>query len=330
MKTKDAAPSNMFPVAPGVWGRKDVFVNYYMIQDQVNNGWVLVDAGAKWSQPNIKKMATYLMGEQNKPKAIILTHGHFDHVGAVKNLAEQWDIPVYAHHLEIPYLTAQSDYPPPDPTVGGGMMATLAFLYPKSPVNIWRHVKVLPADGTIPVLEEWKYIHTPGHSPGHISLFRASDKVLIAGDAFVTTRQESLTSVMFQTKELNGPPKYFTCDWHSAKFSVDELANLHPEIAATGHGKPMAANELRQALDELRNNFYETAIPAHGRYVPYPAITNANGVMYIPPKKPNVNEKALTAFGISTLLALGLFYNGYRKKKKQIEYDNQIEVEYNY
>ena len=145
---KKDLPSNVFSVAPGVWGRKDVFVNFYMIKDAGTNDWVLVDAGLKWSAPKIKEMASHLFGKNNRPKAIIQTHGHFDHVGSLKKLAEEWDVPVYAHQLEVPYLTGQSSYPPPDPTVGGGMMATMAFVYPKTPINIWKHIKVLPADGS--------------------------------------------------------------------------------------------------------------------------------------------------------------------------------------
>src|SRR3954468_12867349 len=158
-------PANLFTVAPGVWGRKDVFVNFYMIQDQNNDDWVLVDAGLKWSLPKIKEMAAYLFGEESRPKAIILTHGHFDHSGSVEKLAEEWQVPVYVHSLEIPYLTGQSDYPPADPTVGGGLMASMSFLYPNSPINIWKHIKILPSNGKLPVMPEWKFIHTPGHAP---------------------------------------------------------------------------------------------------------------------------------------------------------------------
>lgn len=330
MKKNIEVPSNLFTVAPGVWGRKDTFVNFFMIQDLVNDQWVLVDTGLKWSAGKVKEMANYLFGEGSVPKAIILTHGHFDHVGTVADLAEEWDVPVYAHHLEMPYLTGQSDYPPPDPTVGGGLMATMSFLYPKSPINIWKHVKVLPPNETIPVLTDWKYIHTPGHSPGHISLFRESDRVLITGDAFVTTKQESVISVMFQTRQISGPPKYFTCDWDEARSSVEELIKLNPKTAAAGHGQPMRGLELQEALKNLNENFYKKSIPALGRYVPNPAITNANGVVYIPPKKPFKNELALKVYFFTALATIGLVWTVYKKKKKIREIENLIEIEYNY
>jgi glyoxylase-like metal-dependent hydrolase (beta-lactamase superfamily II) len=330
MKSTAVMPQNLFTVAPGVWGRKDVFVNYFVIQDLNSETWILVDAGLKWSAPGIKEMAEYLFDKESKPTAIILTHGHFDHVGSVEKLADEWDVPVYAHHLEIPYLTGQSDYPPPDPTVGGGLMATMSFIYPKRPINIWRHIKVLPADGKIPSMPEWKYIHTPGHSPGHISLFRETDSVLIAGDAFVTTRQESAMSVMMQTKVISGPPKYFTYDWHASENSVKTLAALHPKTAATGHGKPMRGAELRNELQQLVEHFTEKAVPTQGRYISSPAITTANGVVYVPPQKRNPNAIAWEIFGLTTLFVLGLVWNGNKKKKRRVLNENLLEMEYNF
>jgi len=323
-------PSNMFTVAPGVWGRKDLFVNFFIIQDLTTSNWFLVDTGLKWSAPKIKEMASYLFGDNSAPKAIILTHGHFDHVGAVQKLAEEWDVPVYAHHLEIPYLTGQSDYPPPDPTVGGGLMATMSFLYPNSPINIWKHIKALPPKGDIPGLSGWKYVHTPGHAPGHISLFRERDSVLIAGDAFVTTQQESAISVMLQTKVISGPPKYFTCDWQASKSSLDKLVELEPKTAATGHGMPMRGKELETALQNLQNNFDEKAVPSQGRYLPDPAITDSNGVVYVPPKKYNKNELAIKAFAVTTMLVLSLVWKTYRTNKKIRFNEDLLEVEYNY
>ena len=115
-----------FKVAPNVWGMKDVFVNFYMIKSTESNNWFLVDAGLKTSLLKIKKMAASLFGDK-KPETIILTHGHFDHTGSLKKLLDEWKVPVYAHYLELPYLTGKSSYPHADPTVGGGLMAYIAI-----------------------------------------------------------------------------------------------------------------------------------------------------------------------------------------------------------
>src|SRR5690606_18229491 len=87
-----------FQVAPDVWGLKTIFVNLYFISNP-DNSWVLVDAGVYGSAGKIKEAAADLFGEGNRPKAILLTHGHFDHIGSVKELANEWDVPVYAHPL---------------------------------------------------------------------------------------------------------------------------------------------------------------------------------------------------------------------------------------
>jgi glyoxylase-like metal-dependent hydrolase (beta-lactamase superfamily II) len=114
----------------------------------------------------------------------------------------------------------------------------------------------------------WRWLHTPGHTPGHASFWRESDRTLLAGDAFITTNQESATAVMTQKPEMHGPPTYFTPDWENARRSVEKLAALEPELVVTGHGRAMQGEEMRLALHVLARNFNEVALPEHGRYVP--------------------------------------------------------------
>lgn len=286
-----------FDVAPGVWGMKDILVNIYMIQDLQTGDWVLIDAGLKSSAHKIQRMALQLFGDV-APKAIILTHGHFDHVGALTKLLGVWDVPVYAHSLELPYLTGRSSYPPPDPSVGGGLMSLMAFMYPHTPINLGEKVQALPEDFKVPFLQQWIYIHTPGHAPGHISLFREEDRVIIAGDAFVTTRQESVLCVMMQTKVVSRPPAYFTYDWGAAGESVHKLLYCNPEIVATGHGRPMRGKKMIEGLRRLNRHFYSKQIPSQGRYVYEPALVNADGVVKLPPPVKRDKQKWMFAAGL--------------------------------
>jgi glyoxylase-like metal-dependent hydrolase (beta-lactamase superfamily II) len=211
------------------------------------------------------------------------------------------------------------------------MMSYMACVYPKTPVNIWNRVSALPADGSVPGLSDWNYIHTPGHAPGHVSLYREGDKVLIAGDAFVTTKQESALSVAFQTRVVSGPPKYFTYDWTAAEKSVIDLAALQPKVAATGHGRPMRGEELRDGLLVLSQHFRRAAVPNRGRYTKEPAVPDANGFIYIPENNFNTNKLAWQAAGVSALLVLILFLNGKRKSKNKKTLNGQLlDVEYNF
>jgi len=272
-----------YSVAPGVWRIKDIFVNMYLVHNPADNTWVLIDAGLKTSAKKILKVANQLFWPGVSPSAIILTHAHSDHVGSLRKLADTWNVPVYAHKMEEPYLTGKSSYPPPDPFVGGGLMSLLSFAYPKGPIDISDRLQILPDDGTVPGLPDWKYYHTPGHAPGHISLFRKNDRLLIAGDAFVTTKQESAIDALLQPRKLSGPPKYFTYNWESAERSVKLLAALEPSIVATGHGQAMSGESMRTSLHQLAENFGKKAVPSSGRYVNDPALVNADGVQEVPP-----------------------------------------------
>lgn len=272
----------LFAVAPGVWGLRDVFVNLYFVRaDEDSLAWVLIDAGLPGSTDKVRDAARQLFGAEVPPAAILLTHGHFDHVGTLQSAFPQ--VPVYAHELELPYLTGRSSYPPPDPVVGGGAMAWMSFLYPRSPLNLGTRVRALSADGTVPDLAGWRWVFTPGHTPGHVSFLRESDRLLLAGDAITTVKGESAYRTFTQTPELHGPPAYFTPDWDAARTSVRTLAGLDIATAATGHGVPLHGPALRQALDELARDFDQVARPAKGRYVREPAIADEHGVKHVPP-----------------------------------------------
>ena len=236
-----------------------------------DRGWVLVDAGLLGTKGLITAAAAERFGENARPSAIVLTHGHFDHVGVIEDLATDWDVPVYAHPLELPYLDGRASYPPGDPSVGGGAMAALSRFYPRSPVNLGTRLRTLPDDGSVPPLPGWQWIHTPGHSVGHVSLWRPADRALIAGDAFVTTNQESAYAVAVQRAEMHGPPTYFTVDWDEAAASVARLAALEPELVITGHGEPMQGPTMRAALHQLAKTFDQVARPRSGRYLEHPA-----------------------------------------------------------
>ncbi len=310
-----------FQVAPGVWGLKDTFVNIYIVQDAESGKWVLIDTGLKSSGKKIKKMAAELFGFDNRPKAIILTHGHFDHAGSVHALAEEWHVPVYAHYLEMPYLTGKSSYPPSDPSVGGGLFSDLSFLYSNKPIDISSFVTALPEDNTVPFLSGWQWIHTPGHTPGHVSLFREEDKCLIAGDAFVTTQSESVFSTAFQIKKVCGPPAYLTTDWVAAYESVQNLLLLQPEIAATGHGKPMYGTVMLRQLLDLYERFDEIGIPDKGRYVNEPAVQDANGLMYVPPRTETPYKNVIyLASAVLFAAAIMVASTKLTKKKKRFRF----------
>jgi glyoxylase-like metal-dependent hydrolase (beta-lactamase superfamily II) len=244
--------------------------------------WVLIDAGVMGTANLIAGAAAKRFGSDSRPAAIIMTHGHFDHVGGLEELASRWDVTIYAHELERPYLDGRASYPPPDPTVGGGLMSMLSRFYPRGPINVSQRLQTLPPDGSVPGMPGWQWLHTPGHTLGHISLWRESDRTIVAGDAFITTKQESAYAVATQSPEMHGPPMYYTQDWQQSRHSVEQLAALEPELVVTGHGPAMRGPDMRAALHALARDFDRVAVPEQGRYVDAPANLES-GTAYMPP-----------------------------------------------
>ena len=263
-------------IAPDVGWLPVSFVNVYFV-GRPGSPWVLVDAGLPGRARQIIEAAEARYGTGTKPEAIILTHGHFDHAGSAGQLAEDWDVPIYAHHFELPYLTGECAYPPPDPTIGGAI-AFLSRFMPSRPYDFGARIRELKP-GHVPGLPDWQWLATPGHSPGHVSLFRQSDRVLLAGDAFATMDMDSWTGLMTGKRVLARAGAPFNFDWDATRASIRQLAALRPNVAACGHGIPISQADLPDRLQRFAERF---RAPRSGRYIHEPARTDEHGVVSVP------------------------------------------------
>ena len=241
----------MREIAPGVAVIPTLIANAYLVGDA--QSWVLVDACAPGNERRIRRAARAPLWAEQQAQAILLTHGHFDHAGSSAGLADGWRVPVYAHTLELPYLTGQSQYPPFNLS-SPGFFTRIARFFPTSTVNLGLRVAVLEPSGAIPDLTDWDVIETPGHTPGHVSFFRRTDRVLLAGDAVTTMNLDSFLRTVFQRKEVCRPPTPATSNWKDARRSVELLAHLRPAVIAAGHGRPMrdAADQLERLASQFQ------------------------------------------------------------------------------
>lgn len=296
-------------IAPDAGWLPVSFVNVYFL-GRPGGPWVLVDAGLPGRCGQILAAAEARFGAGAGPEAIVLTHGHFDHAGSALDLAEEWDVPIYAHRLELPYLTGRSSYPPPDPTIGGAM-AFLSRFMPWRANDLGARLQELKPH-ELPGVPGWNWLATPGHSPGHVSFFRPSDRVLIAGDAFATMNMDAWSGLVTGKQVLSRAGAPFNSDWQASAASVKELAALRPNVAGCGHGIPMRDSELAARMERFAGRF---RAPARGRYIRQPARTDERGIVSLPPAPFDPVPFATAASLVLVGMALGAGYLDDQRRK---------------
>ena len=308
----------MDTVAAGVTQlRIQRFVNVYFVETGTPNEWVLIDTGLPGSAKTIIAAANDLFHAGTRPEAIILTHGHLDHLGSAKELADYWRVPVIVHPLELPYVTGKALYPPRDPTVGGSL-AFMSRFFPAQLPNLGERAQALNTDDpAVPHLMNWRWLHVPGHAPGQLAFFREADGTLLGGDAFATCHHDSIPAVLLGRPKISRAGTPFNYDWEAARHSVQTLAALEPRAIGCGHGPVITGPEAAAGLHELANNY---PVPAHGRYVHEPARTDASGVEHLPPAPKDKLPMQAALIG-GSLLAAGAAWllTGDRRRGKQTD-----------
>lgn len=220
-----------------------IAVNAYLV-GQPGEDWILVDTGISGNAKLLQQAAKAVHGLR-PPAAIVLTHGHPDHIGNVEALQKVWGgVPVYAHSLELPYLTGRSGYP----------LAPLKGKVKAPAADFRPHIHPLPEDGTVPFAPGWRWLHTPGHSDGHISLWREADRSLIAGDIFGSFDLHKPASWLTGLPALASHAMFYVSR-QQAQRSVGLLADLHPELAAVGHGRALEGPGLGADLRRHQRSF---------------------------------------------------------------------------
>jgi glyoxylase-like metal-dependent hydrolase (beta-lactamase superfamily II) len=208
-------------IISGVHVLKNSFVNMYLILEP--EGCTLIDTGMP--KGGAKLVLETLQSLGRKPsdlKRILITHADVDHTGSVQALKAATGASVYASRHDGEKM-ALGLFGRPGKGIAGFM--TKIFLAAPAP----QAADVFLEDGQeLPVLGGLKAIFTPGHTPGHVSFFNSSQKILFAGD--------SLNTMGGKLQFSDGP---FTDNFVQGQNSVRIEAALGAEIVCCGHGVPM-------------------------------------------------------------------------------------------
>lgn len=239
-------------VAIGPWGLTRTVV--YLVRS--DDRWALVDAGWAGDGDRIAAAVDSVLGPGTVPSAILLTHAHPDHEGDALALARRWRCPVLLGPGELPIAARDlgamhASAPPLDRWVVLPIIRMLGrrrreALFAKA--SLAEVARGLVPDAPVPGFPDWVTISTPGHTAGHVSFFRPTDRVLLSGDALVTTRIDTLRHLLLRRPGLSGPPWYTTWSRRSMHASVQAVAALRPTVLGGGHGDPLVGTGTAQAV----------------------------------------------------------------------------------
>jgi glyoxylase-like metal-dependent hydrolase (beta-lactamase superfamily II) len=214
------------------------FLNLTLIIDE-QNGNTLVDAGLLNQTEAISAALVEAGIRVGDLRRIIFTHQDLDHVGSGAALVRQSDARVLAHPADAPYMEGSQRPLKPSPEMLEQRPQMREVLERLEPVGIDEYVE----DGTrLDLAGGTRVISTPGHTPGHISLYVERSKVLIAGDALTAERGS-----------LNGPNPSMTLEMRTAIQSVRRLADLEIDTIVCYHGGVVsedANGQLRRVIQE--------------------------------------------------------------------------------
>ena len=232
-----------------VIGRGALSTNVYLVRS--GSSWTLVDAGWSGSEERVIAAAESIFGPGARPASMVLTHLHPDHSGAAPAVGGAVGQPAYMHPDELPLAAG---YRPEYAIPLDCWLVPLIRRLPRkiqekiaAGADLTAVVQAFDPQAGIPGLPGWAAIPSPGHTPGHLSLCRRWDGVLITGNAVVTVDLNSVVGVLTSRQGVFGPPRYTTWDWAAEQRSIAALAALQPRVLATGHG-PVRVEEAAQAL----------------------------------------------------------------------------------
>jgi len=206
----------------GRWGSGVLGANVFLL---LGDDLTIVDTGFKGRSRHILKEVQELGYSPTYIAIIIITHHHADHVGSLPELKKVTQAKVVAHPADAVYIDGRLPQPgPARPQWLNKMLTPLGGLWATTPVTV--DIPVNDGD-ELTMCGGIRILHTPGHTPGSISLLLQQERLIIVGD------------LIAHRFGLRLPSRMFTVDIAEEIRSIREVASLDFDIICFGHGSPI-------------------------------------------------------------------------------------------
>lgn len=238
-------------VAEGIHCVQDGYVNWFIVEDE--GRLTIVDAGLADSLRTLRKALVQLGRYPEDIKALVLTHGHFDHLGFAEQIRSHMSVPVYIHEDDVPLTRHPRQYghararAPYFLTQVRALPIVTSFLWRRAwwpePIKEVRRFR----DGELPVPGSPQVVPTPGHTLGHCALHFPDRGAVIAGDAVVTLDPYRGT---YGPQIVSGAA---TVDEERALTSLNAIADTGAQTVLVGHGETWKHGAKKLAETALQN-----------------------------------------------------------------------------
>ena len=231
------APRLTPEVVPGVHRLEHAFTNCYLLVDGEN--WTLVDAAFPNTWSPLIRAAHELDLRMRDLQGIVLTHGHFDHVGVAARAVEELGVPVFVHAGDRtlaahPYRYRREHSPFVYPLLYPRAFVPLISMVRAGALHVRgvEEVSELPGSGMLDLPGRPEVVFTPGHTFGHCGLLLREKETLLTGDALVTL--DPYTGIA-GAQIVAGAA---TAHSPLALRSLDAISATGARVLLPGHGEP--------------------------------------------------------------------------------------------